>query len=269
MEIRFVDVDYKNKLKNLNFIIKDNEITSIVGKNNSGKSSILKLIYGEYLPTNGKLKIGRSVIQSDTSSKNINNIRKNVSLAELNYENKLFNISILEDIKFYLGISKINKKNLDELLTSFNLSEDILTKSYLELSSGEKKKISLIQLFLKDTRIMLFNNPTEYLDSKSVQNLIKILKRKKRENKIIIIVSYDSEFLLKVSDRILAIDNGKIINDSNKFSFFTNDNLLNAVNLQPPRVIEFEQLVEQLKGIKLGYRDNINDLLKDIYRYAK
>lgn len=269
MEIKFVDIDYKDKLKKLSFIINDNEITSIVGKNNSGKSSILKLIFGEYLPTNGKLKISRSVITSDTKIKNIINIRKNVSFAETNSENKLFNITVLEDIKYYLGSSRINKKNLAELLNEFNLPEEILTKSYLELSSSEKKKISLIQLFLKNTRIMLFDNPTEYLDSKSVQNLVKILKRKKRENKIIIIVSYNSEFLLKVSDRILAIDNGKIINDSDKYLFFTNDNILSIVDLQKPYVIEFEQLVEKLKGIKLGYRDNINDLIKDIYRHAK
>ena len=116
---------------------------------------------------------------------------------------------------------------------------------------------------------MLLNNPTEYLDNKSVQNLIKILKRKKRENKIIIIVSYDSEFILKVSDRILAIEQGKIINDSDKYLFFKNDRLLSLVNLEKPKVIEFEQLVEKLKGIRLGYRDNINDLIKDIYRNAK
>ena len=117
--------------------------------------------------------------------------------------------------------------------------------------------------------IIIFNYTTLKLDKIALQSLIKILKKIKRENKMIIISSNDVNFLLEVSDEILVIKNKKILEQGNKYEILSNEKILNKLNLKVPNILEFANKTQKLKNIKIGYRDNINDLIKDIFRYAK
>lgn len=266
MEVKLKGIKYK-QLKNLNIAFKENEITSIIGKNKSGKTTILNLIYGLNSLEDGEIKIGRNTISPKTKNKKIIEIRNNILYLIDDYKNQLFNINLLEDIKY--GNDNIKYEKLEELLRLFNLEGDILQKNYLELSSGEKKKMLLISVILKDSSVLLLDNPNTGLDSKGIDTLVKILKKEKREGRIIIITSNNPEFLLQVSDKIAVLYEGKIILNDYKYKVFERKNLLDKVNIEVPNIIDFEKKVKGMKSIKLGYRDNINDLLKDIYRNAK
>lgn len=267
MEIKLKNVTYKKNIKKLNLTFKENEITSIIGKNSCGKTDILDLIYCTDLLEDGEIKIGDLIIDKNIKLKKVLQIRRNISYLVDDYKKQLFNINIFEDIKYAIG--NINKELLENLLKLFDLNEDILSKNYLEISRGEKKKICLIITFLKDSKVILLDNPTSGLDYKSTQNLIKFLKKEKRNGKIIILTSYNSDFVLQVSDRVIVIDDKKFILDEDKYKAMSNKDLLNRVHFETPNIINFENRVLELKKIKLGYRDNINDLIKDIYRNVK
>ena len=266
MEINFKNVNYKD-LKNLNITFKENEITSIIGKNSSGKSSILNLIYGLFFIESGELKIGKNLIKKGVRCKTLTKIRNDISYLQEFYIGQLFHINVFDDIKY--NLDNVDTEKLDELLNLFFLDKSILDKNYNELSNGEKKKILLIKLFMENKKIILLDNPNSGLDYKSVQSLIKILRKEKRHDKIIIIISEDSNFLLQVCDNVVAIDNGKILIQDEKNQVFTKRKLLDRCYLVAPKVLDFEMSVKDLKDVKLGYRDNVNDLLKDIYRNAK
>ena len=122
---------------------------------------------------------------------------------------------------------------------------------------------------MSEKQIIILENANLKLDTKSKQALIKELKRLKRNNKIIIMTSYDTVFLLGVSDKILVVEKNKIIKEDNKFEILSNKKLLKKINLKIPDTLNFINEVKEIKNIKIGYRDNIDDLLKDIYRYAK
>lgn len=268
MEIKFNAVTYKNVLEDINVNFKEGEITSILGKNGSGKSQILDLIYCLDLPHSGDIKIGTKKINKDTKKSEFKKNRNKISYLQENHSQQLYNINIYEDLKCGLK-NKINKEYLNELMKIFELSEEILTKNYLEISYSEKKKICLIKIFLNDSKILLLDNPNCGLDYKCTQNLIKLLKRLKHNNKLIILVSQNSEFILQISDKIIAIDNKKIIFDGDKYEFMNNKKNLEKINMSVPNVIKFVDNVLKTRKIKLVYRDNINDLLKDIYRNVK
>ena len=191
----------------------------------------------------------------------------NIFYLSQEYQEQLFNINIFEDIKY--GIKKINNQVLDDLLKGFNLSENIFNKAYDELSNGEIKKILIIIMIISKKKILLLDDPTSGLDQKSVLTLIKLLKREKRKGKTIIITSQDIEFLLSVSDSIFIIDNGKILIKENKYDFFSNYQLLDKCNMEMPNIVSFKEVTFKKKNVKLVYRDNINDLIKDIYRNVK
>lgn len=267
MAIKFLDVKYKDVFENLNLEINKNEITSLVGKNGSGKTAFLNLIYGLDQNFEGKIIVGRKTITSNTKKKEVRAVRLNVSYLIQEYQNQLFNVNVLEDIKY--GIDSLDTNKLSELLKLFGLNEEILKKVYFELSDGEKKKALIIKMFMENSKVILMDDPTNGLDQKSIETLIKLLKKEKRKDKIIIIASQDSEFLMKISDRVLIIDNKKIATNENKHEYFCDKINLNKCGLNMPNVSEFRQKVLNKKGVKLVYRDNINDLLKDVYRSVK
>jgi len=261
MEIEIKDVTYKNVLKNINLVFKENEITSIIGKNNSGKTTLFNLIYGSISPDKGKIEIS-SKSENDNYSQN-----RDIFYLTENYKDELFSINILEDIKY--RNKKIDFEKLYNLLKLFNLNSQILNKNYMEISNGEKKKILLIISILSENKVLLLDMPTSGLDHKGVQALIRLLKREKRAGKVIIVIDENSDFLLSISDKIVTIDNKKIIDVNNRFTVLENENLLRKIGLQIPNICNFRNRVLELKKVKLEYRDNINDLLKDIYRHAK
>lgn len=267
MAVKFIGLKYENLFKNINLELKENQIISIIGKNGSGKTTFLNLIYGLNLNFEGKIVIDRKNIHDKIKSKDLGTIRKKMFYLKQDYQNQLFNINILEDIKYIK--SNLSSNRLDELLKNFNLNKEILDRNYFELSDGEKKKILLILMLVKNSKIVLLDDPTSGLDQKSINSLIKILKKEKRDGKIIIIASQDYEFLLSVTDKVLVLYNGKIIEYQNKYDLFDNHELLNICGLNKPNVLLFRELVLRKKKIKLVYRDNINDLIKDVYRSAK
>lgn len=267
MAIKFVGLNYKNVFKNINLELKENQITSIVGKNGSGKTSFFNLIFGLDLNFEGKIIIDKKNINNKIKSKDLGVIREKIFYLKQDYQKQLFNVNVLEDIKFIKNNLNLNK--LEELLKNFNLSKEVLCKSYFELSDGEVKKILLIAMLLKDSKIILLDDPTSGLNQKGINYLIKILKKEKRNGKLIIIASQDSEFLLSVTDKVLFLNDKRIFILEDKYAFFDNQELLNICGLTKPNILLFREKVLKDKKIKLVYRDNINDLIKDIYRNAK
>lgn len=229
------------KSKKVDFV--KNEICCIIGKTSDEQTQYINLLYNEF--------------------------KRNKEVAYLSEDciNNMFSINIKEDIKYNLNNKKLTNDIFD-MLKLFNLDEVILEKNYLELSNGEKKKICIISTLLKNSNIILMDRPDSYLDDKSIQSLIKILKRLKKEN-VIIIASNNINFILQVSEKIVIINKTKVIECDNKFNILNNETIMNKVGFSMPFVVEFENRVQQIKNIKLVQRDNVNDLLKDIYRNVK
>lgn len=259
MEIKLDNITTFN-IKNIDLTFYENEITALISSEYKTNKEILDLISCENYKCikSGNIKYGKEQINLE--------IKKDIFYLKSD-SRILFNINIKEDIIFY--IKNYDESKLLELLNTFNLNKDILNKNYIELSSSEYLKIELIIGFLSPVKVLLLDNPIINFDTKSIKSLIKILKNQKRLNKIIILTSNDTNFLLEICDRVVVFDNKKIIEDGNKFDIFSNEKLLKDINLEVPNVINFSNKVKLYKGKKIGYRTNINDLLKDIYRYAK
>lgn len=266
MELEFKNIKYKGMFNDLTLGIKENSITAIIGKNNCGKTSLFNLIYGEEENYSGAIKLGRRIISSISKKNSILEYRKKVFYIKQEFEDQLFNINILEDIKY--GLSKINEKELYELLQTFDLDEHILDKCYSELNSCEQKKLLIIKMLLADAKVIMIDDVTKDLDLKCISTLIKILKREKRKGKIIIISSLDSDFLLKTADNFLVIKDSNVLSYSDKYELLSDKKLLKELSLSVPKILNFKLILKQEK-INLMNRDSIDDLIKDIYRNAK
>ena len=170
-----------------------------------------------------------------------------------NYDN-MFNSTVYLDITNNLNNIEIIK--LKGFLELFKLDFSIL-------SNSEKKKIILVSAFLTDKNIIVINNSIVGLDTESKLSLIRVIKHEKRNNKAIILYSLDSNFIHQVSDKILDIEDKKIYD---KYNFFLRTKKIDKYNLKMPDIEIFRKVAKDKKNIKLTKTDNINDLIKDVYR---
>lgn len=281
MEVKFNHVFYvynektplsKMVLGDINTTFKEGKITGIMGKSGSGKTTLIELINALIIPTKGNIQVGSRIISKTRKIKNINNLRYKIGLVFQVPEEQFFCKTVKEEIEFGMKYFKKSVKSIEkhvsDALIMMGLDDSYLNRNPFTLSSGEMRKVAIASVLAFNPKIVILDEPTIGLDNKSKENLIKIIKLlKNRYKKTIIVVSNDTDLLLKISDNVILLDKGKIILEGNKYDVFKQD--ISKYGLKRPKIIEFEQLVLEKKGIKIGYRDDINDLMKDVYRYVK
>ena len=242
-------------LNNISMDIRLQKITAIMGKSGSGKSSLVQIISGIVRPTSGLISI------DECSSLKI-------GLVFQNSDDQFIGYTLREELSYY-NIS-FDQEMINKILINLGLNLSYLDIPITSLSSGEMKKVAIATVLCINPDVIVMDEPSIGLDSSSKDNLVKLLRKlKNKQNKTIIIVSHDSEFIYKVSDYIFILDNGKIVYQGTKNYLFKKTDTLLKHGLEIPHFIWFSNLVKKRKNIELGYRDDINDLVKDIYRHAR
>lgn len=197
----------QNKIiDNINYKFKVNEIYFISGKNGSGKTTLVNSILGLYSEYDG------NILVDGYSIKNINMYSfREKFVSFIDQHGLLINSSIYENISLNQNISikTIETYLLDfGLIKAYDEANEYLSKNINELSSnlsgGECQKICLIREFLRNKKVMIFDEPTSYLDVYSKNVFIKYVRNLK-ENHIVIIISHDEELFQKIDGKYLNL----------------------------------------------------------------
>ena len=171
--------------KNLNFKLNNKNLLVIKGPNGSGKTTLLKILSGLLKPISGSIIVNK---------KNIN-ISKDEYFKYFEYighENAIKSaLTVRENLNFYLRIKKnLTKKNFKKAIKVFNL-KNLLDIKIENLSSGEKRRVSLSRLILSNSKIWFLDEPTSGLDKINTLNFFKILKKHLQLNGLAVIASHD------------------------------------------------------------------------------
>ena len=176
-----------NKLlfKNLNFKLFSGELLLIKGANGSGKTSLLKILSGLLKPISGSIIVNKKDM----------NLLKDEYFKYFEYvghENAIKSaLTVRENLNFYLKIKKdLTKRNFEKSIKIFNL-KNLLDVKIENLSSGEKRRVSLSRLILSNSKIWFLDEPTNGLDKINTLNFFKILKQHLQFNGLAIIASHD------------------------------------------------------------------------------
>lgn len=260
----------KKVINNISLDIADSKITAISGSSGSGKTTLLKLIAGLIKPYSGSISVNDTLIESNNIS-NVKKFKYSVHMVMQYPSEHFFKNIVQKELEFSLKYLK--KDNLKDKCTTalkmVGLDDSYLNRSPFELSLGEQKKLSLASLLTFDPDVLILDEPVAFLDAAGRKQIIKLLKSLKIKNKTIIVASNDTDFLHEIADYVVLMHNGKIIKKGNKYDVFSDKKVLRRSGVCEPKIMEFVDIVKQKKNVDIGYRDDINDVMKDIYRYVR
>ena len=200
-------------LNNVSFTVNKGEFVAIVGASGSGKSTLLHLIGGVDRPTSGKVFIdGKDIYKFNDDELAIFR-RRQVGLIYQFY-NLIPILNVEENITLPLKLDNrnIDKKRLDELIKVLGLEE---RRTHLpnELSGGQQQRTSIGRAMITNPAIILADEPTGNLDSKASDEIVTLLKKSNKDYKQTIIMITHNLEIAKVADRIIKIEDGKIVEE--------------------------------------------------------
>ncbi len=191
----------KNKvIKNVSMTLEGGNIYGFYGRNGTGKSVLLKIIAGLYVPTSGEV-----IIDINKTGDYPKNMR-------ILIEKSAFfpDISGFENLKLLADINKaIDEEKILETLEIVNLIGE-KNKKYCKYSLGMKQKLGIAQVIMENPDILIFDEPFNGIEQVTVDKLTKYLLNEKKKGKLIIISTHIKEDLIKLSDEIYLFDNGLI-----------------------------------------------------------
>jgi polar amino acid transport system ATP-binding protein len=234
-----IDINRLNKqfgdlrvLEDVDLQVKRGETISIIGPSGSGKSTLLRCICGLDKVNDGLVKIeGKSVIgfTEDGKKVHISKAEKSDSLRKIGMVFQSFNLfphmTVLENvIEAPVHVKKLEKKEAvkvaEELLSKVGLSDK--RDSYpSQLSGGQKQRVAIARALAMKPDIMLFDEPTSALDPELVGEVLKVIKDLAEENMTMVVVTHEMNFARDVSDKVIFMEQGKVLEVSAPEKMFT------------------------------------------------
>lgn len=209
-------------IKEISLKVNEGEVVCIIGPSESGKSTFLRCLNKLEDVRNGSIKIlGENILNTD----NINKLRENIGMVFQSF-NLFPHLTVLENIILApLELKILSKKEaVDKAL---NLLDKVGLKDKKDiypdqLSGGQKQRVAIARSLEMSPKIMLFDEPTSALDPEMVDEVLKVMKDLANEGMTMVIVTHEMGFAKDVSDRVIFMDQGHIIEEGKPKDIFSN-----------------------------------------------
>ena len=195
-----------NALDGVDLSIDQGEFVVILGPSGAGKSTLLNLLGGMDKPTSGSIFIGDNEI-SKYSDKELTRYRANEVGFIFQFYNIMPTLTVEENVNLIKDVTNTSK-DAKEVLKSVGLGKHA-NKFPQELSGGEQQRVSIARAIMKNPKVLLCDEPTGALDSKTGVEVLKLLKEQCDDDTTVIIVTHNALFA-DIADRVIRVKNGKV-----------------------------------------------------------
>ena len=216
-----------NALNNVSLNLEKGEVLVVMGPSGSGKSTLIRTINGLETFDDGELNVLGIKIDSNFDEKKIQKIRRRVGMVFQQF-NLFPHLTILENITLApINVQKRNKNEVEEfgmyLLAQMGI--DSHAKKYPnQLSGGEQQRVAIVRALALKPELLLFDEPTSALDPERINEVLDSMRILANQGMSMIVVTHEIDFAKEVSDKVLFLDNGKVIEISSPEIFFSNAN---------------------------------------------
>ncbi len=213
----------KMVLDNVNLEIADGSVVTIIGPSGSGKSTLLRCLNLLEEPTSGEVYVdGMPIVSGDVD---INEVRSTMGMVFQHF-NLFNNLNVLDNC--VLAQTKVLKKGKVEAEnTAMELLEKVGMKDFSDvkvssLSGGQKQRVAIARALCMEPKYMLFDEPTSALDPEVVGDVLSVIKDLAESGMTMVIVTHEMGFAREVSDRVIFMDKGVVVEDLDPETMFTN-----------------------------------------------
>tara|TARA_B100001113_G_scaffold284043_1_gene239213 strand:- start:115 stop:855 length:741 start_codon:yes stop_codon:yes gene_type:complete len=216
-----------NALNNVSLNLEKGKVLVVMGPSGSGKSTLIRTINGLETFDDGELNVLGIKIDSNFDEKKIQKIRRRVGMVFQQF-NLFPHLTILENITLApINVQKRNKNEVEEfgmyLLAQMGI--DSHAKKYPnQLSGGEQQRVAIVRALALKPELLLFDEPTSALDPERINEVLDSMRILANQGMSMIVVTHEIDFAKEVSDKVLFLDNGKVIEISSPEIFFSNAN---------------------------------------------
>jgi L-cystine transport system ATP-binding protein len=204
-------------LKGVDFHVDEGDVLALLGVSGSGKTTLIRCLNYLERPDEGLIRIDdRTVDACKATKKDIVALRKKTAMVFQTYD-LFYNLNALQNVTEGLIVSRrIPKADAEDiardLLVKVGLSAKFESKPY-QLSGGEQQRVGIARAFALNPKVILFDEPTSALDPEVIGEILDLIKMVAQSGVTMIIVTHEMEFAFNVSNRVIFIDQGEIVEE--------------------------------------------------------
>ena len=232
-------------LSDVSLTIKDGSYTALIGHTGSGKSTILQLLNGLLVPTDGEVHVFDTLITPTSVNKEIRQIRKQVGLVFQFAENQIFEETVLKDVAFgpqNFGVSREEAETIArEKLALVGIDESLFERSPFELSGGQMRRVAIAGILAMEPRILVLDEPTAGLDPIGRKELMNLFKKLHQDGITIVLVTHLMDDVAEYADQVYVMEKGRLVKSGEPSFVFQDIDFMEKIQLGVPKITRFAQ----------------------------
>ena len=230
-------------LLDVSLTIEDGSYTALIGHTGSGKSTILQLLNGLLVPSQGSVRVFDTLITSTSKNKDIRQIRKQVGLVFQFAENQIFEETVLKDVAFgpqNFGVSEEDAEQIArEKLALVGIDESLLNRSPFELSGGQMRRVAIAGILAMEPAILVLDEPTAGLDPLGRKELMNLFKKLHQSGMTIVLVTHLMDDVAEYANQVYVMEKGCLVKFGKPSDAFQDVVFMEEVQLGVPKITAF------------------------------
>ena len=230
-------------LSDVSLTIEDGSYTALIGHTGSGKSTILQLLNGLLVPSQGSVRVFDTLITSTSKNKDIRQIRKQVGLVFQFAENQIFEETVLKDVAFgpqNFGVSEEDAEQIArEKLALVGIDESLFNRSPFELSGGQMRRVAIAGILAMEPAILVLDEPTAGLDPLGRKELMNLFKKLHQSGMTIVLVTHLMDDVAEYANQVYVMEKGRLVKGGKPSDVFQDVVFMEKVQLGVPKITAF------------------------------